>query len=166
MNTVTIPRLDLNYYVNGDEGQRKQFSDDIGKAFNETGFVTITNHGLDKKLIDKLYEDVKALFALPDEIKEKYEIPGLAGQRGYTGKQKETAKGFTAPDLKEFWQIGQTVTDGDKIKDEYPDNIMVNELPSFNATTLEVYKKLEAAGTHLLRAIAVYLNLPVDYFDA
>jgi len=165
MSTVNIPRLDLDVYINGDASQRKQFSDDIGAAFNETGFVTITNHGLDKELIDKLYEDVKALFALPDAVKLKYEIPGLAGQRGYTGKGKETAKGFKAPDLKEFWQIGQTVTDGSFLKDEYPDNIMVAELPSFNETTLEVYKKLEAAGWYLLQAIAVYLNLPENYFD-
>jgi isopenicillin N synthase-like dioxygenase len=162
---VNIPRLDLNLYINGDSVQRKQFSDDIGKAFNETGFVTITNHGMDKQLIDKLYEDVKALFALPDDVKEKYEVPGLAGQRGYTGKQKETAKGFTAPDLKEFWQIGQTVTDNDPVKDEYPANLVVDELPSFNDTTLEVYKKLEWAGQHLLRAISVYLGLPENYFD-
>jgi isopenicillin N synthase-like dioxygenase len=162
---VNIPRLDLNLYINGDAAQRRQFSDDIGKAFNETGFVTITNHGLDKQLIDKLYEDVKALFALPDEVKGKYEIPGLAGQRGYTGKSKETAKGFKTPDLKEFWQIGQTVTDSDDFKDEYPDNIVVEELPSFNKTTLEVYKKLETAGLHLLKAIAVYLGLEEDYFN-
>jgi len=162
---VNIPRLDLNTYINGDALQRRQFSNDIGKAFNDTGFVTITNHGLDKQVIDKLYENVKALFSLPDSIKDKYEIPGLAGQRGYTGKQKETAKGFTAPDLKEFWQIGQTVTDGDPIKNEYPDNIMVDELPSFNETTLQVYRKLEWIGTHLLKAIAVYLDLPENYFD-
>jgi len=162
---VNIPRLDLNLYVNGDNAQRKQFSDDIGKAFNETGFVTVTNHGLDKQLIDKLYEDVKALFALPQEVKDKYEVPGLAGQRGYTGKNKETAKGFTAPDLKEFWQIGQTVTDDDALKAEYPPNLEVAELPSFHATTLEVYKKLEWAGQHLLQAISVYLGLPENYFD-
>jgi isopenicillin N synthase-like dioxygenase len=165
MSNVNIPRLDLSFYVNGDQDQRKQFSDDIGKAFNETGFVTITNHGLDKELIDKLYEDVKALFALPDDVKLKYENPELAGQRGYTSKGKETAKGFKAPDLKEFWQIGQTVTDNSPLKDIYPDNLMVDELPSFNSTTLAVYKKLEWAGTHLLRAIAVYLNLPENYFD-
>jgi isopenicillin N synthase-like dioxygenase len=165
MNTVNIPRLDLNSYINGDEGQRKQFSDAIGKAFNETGFVTITNHGLNKQLIDKLYEDVKALFALPDDVKAKYEIPGLAGQRGYTGKGKETAKGFTQPDLKEFWQIGQTVTDGSPLKDEYPENLVVDELPTFNATTLEVYARLEYAGKYLLQAIAVYLGLPESYFD-
>jgi len=162
---VNIPRLDLNLYVNGDSEQRKQFSEDIGRAFNETGFVTVTNHGLDKALIDKLYEDVKALFALPEAVKDKYEVPGLAGQRGYTGKNKETAKGFTAPDLKEFWQIGQTVTDDDALKAEYPPNLEVDELPSFNATTLEVYKKLEWAGQHLLQAISVYLGLPENYFD-
>jgi isopenicillin N synthase-like dioxygenase len=165
MSTVNIPRLDLNNYVNGSAADRKQFSDDIGKAFNETGFVTITNHGLSKQLIDELYEQVKTLFTLPDATKSKYEIPGLAGQRGYTGKGKETAKGFKTPDLKEFWQIGQTVTDGSPIKAQYPDNIVVDELPAFNTTTREVYKKLESAGTHLLRAIAVYLNLDENYFD-
>jgi isopenicillin N synthase-like dioxygenase len=165
MNKVNIPRLDLNNYINGSAAERKQFSDEIGRAFNETGFVTITNHGLSKQLIDKLYEDVRALFALPEAEKQQYEIPGLAGQRGYTGKSKETAKGFKTPDLKEFWQIGQTVTDDSPLKSFYPDNILVDELPGFNTTTFEVYKKLEDAGKHLLRAIAVYLELPEDYFD-
>ena len=116
MSTVNIPRLDLNTYINGDAAARKKFSDEIGKAFNETGFVTITNHGLSKELIDELCAQVKALFALPDSVKSKYEIAELAGQRGYTGRGKETAKGFKTPDLKEFWQIGQTVTDGDVVK--------------------------------------------------
>ncbi len=165
MSTVNIPRLDLDTYINGSAAERKAFSDSIGKAFNETGFVTITNHGLSKQLIDKLYQQVKALFALPEEEKLKYEIPGLAGQRGYTSKNKETAKGFKVPDLKEFWQIGQTVSDDSPEKELYPDNIVVDELPEFNPTTLEVYKKLEWAGIHLLRAIAVYLNLPENYFD-
>src|SRR5471030_266054 len=165
MSTVNIPRLDLNTYINGNAADRKRFSDDIGKAFNETGFVTITNHGLSKQLIDSLYEQVKTLFALPDSVKSSYEIPELSGQRGYTGKGKETAKGFKTPDLKEFWQIGQTVSDGDAIKEEYPDNLVVKELPEFNTTTLEVYRKLEDAGKYLLRAIEVYLNLPETYFD-
>jgi isopenicillin N synthase-like dioxygenase len=165
MSIINIPRLDLNYYIKGNTNQRKQFSDDIGRAFNETGFVTVTNHGLSKELIDRLYEQVKALFALPDDVKVKYEIPGLAGQRGYTSKGKETAKGYKAPDLKEFWQIGQTVTVDNILKKDYPDNLIVDELPLFYPTTLEVYKKLELAGIYLLRAIAVYLNLPENYFD-
>ncbi len=165
MSTVNIPRLNLNSYINGSAEERKQFSDAIGKAFNETGFVTITNHGLSKELIDRLYTQVKALFALPEVVKLNYEKPELSGQRGYTGKGKETAKGFKVPDLKEFWQIGQTVTDNDPVKEDYPQNLQVSELAEFNPTTLEVYQKLEAAGKQLLRAIAVYLNLPESYFD-
>jgi isopenicillin N synthase-like dioxygenase len=165
MSTVNIPRLDLNTYINGSEAERKAFSDAIGKAFNETGFVTITNHGLSKELIDKLYEQVKALFALPEETKKQYEIPELSGQRGYTGKNKETAKGFKVPDLKEFWQIGQVVAENSPLKADDPDNLIVTELEEFNPTTFEVYKKLETAGVHLLRAIAVYLELDENYFD-
>jgi isopenicillin N synthase-like dioxygenase len=165
MSTVNIPRLDLNTYVNGNAEQRKRFSDEIGKAFNETGFVTITNHGLSKDLIDNLYREVAGLFKLPETTKLKYEKAELAGQRGYTSKGKETAKGFKVPDLKEFWQIGQTVTDNDPVKNEYPENLVVSELPEFNSTTREVYQKLENAGKHLLRAIAVYLELPENYFD-
>ncbi|MFD2144098.1 isopenicillin N synthase family dioxygenase [Mucilaginibacter antarcticus] len=162
---INIPRLDLNTYVNGTATERKQFSDEIGQAFNDTGFVTITNHGLSKELIDELYAQVKALFALPDSVKQSYEIPELAGQRGYTGKNKETAKGFKIPDMKEFWQIGQTVEGDDELKASYPDNLEVKELQNFNPTTLEIYKKLESVGKQLLQAIAVYLNLDEHYFD-
>ncbi|MDB5024991.1 MAG: isopenicillin synthase family oxygenase [Mucilaginibacter sp.] len=165
MSTVNIPRLDLNTYINGNAEEKKRFSEDIGKAFNETGFVTITNHGLSKELINKLYEQVTNLFKLPEATKLKYEKAELAGQRGYTSKGKETAKGFKTPDLKEFWQIGQTVTDNDPVKNEYPENLAVEELQEFNPITREVYQKLENAGQYLLRAIAIYLNLPENYFD-
>lgn len=162
---VNIPRLDLNDYVKGSPEQKKKFSEDIGKAYNETGFVTIANHGMTPELMEELYVEVKRFFMLPDEEKLKYEKPELAGQRGYTSKGKEKAKDSKTPDLKEFWQSGQVVTDGDPVKNEYPDNVMVEELPRFNEVTREVYKRLEEAGKHLLRAIAVYLELPENYFD-
>lgn len=62
MALVNIPRLDLLQYTEGTAEQRHQFAQDIGKAFNETGFVTIANHGLSQDLIDELYAVVKAFF--------------------------------------------------------------------------------------------------------
>jgi isopenicillin N synthase-like dioxygenase len=162
---VNIPRLDLNDYIKGTTEQKKRFSDDIGRAFNETGFVTIANHGMTRELMDELYAEVKRFFSMTEEQKLKYEIAGLAGQRGYTSKGREKAKDSKTPDLKEFWQSGQVVTDGDPIKSEYPDNILVDELPAFNQITREVYQRLEDAGKHLLHAISIYLNLPENYFD-
>jgi isopenicillin N synthase-like dioxygenase len=165
MSTPYIPCLDLGSYINGSEEQRKNFSDQLGRAFNDSGFVTITNHGVSQELIDKLYETIKAAFSLTAEQKKQYEMPELAGQRGYTSPGKETAKGAKTADLKEFWQIGQEVTDGDPIKAQYPDNVYLNEFPEFNTITREIYQKLESNGKHLLEAIATYLGLESNYFD-
>ncbi|MGJ1206136.1 isopenicillin N synthase family dioxygenase [Sphingobacterium lactis] len=165
MALVNIPRLDLQHYTEGTAEQRQQFVQDIGKAFNETGFVTIANHGLSNELIDELYQVVKAFFEQPSDIKGKYEYPELAGQRGYTSKGKEKAKDSKTPDLKEFWQRGQTIVGEEYSKADFPDNPQVEELPRFNEVTAEIYKKLEDAGRNLLKAIATYLNLPEDYFE-
>ncbi len=153
MPTINIPRLDVHDYTHGTAEQRHRFSRNIGKAFHETGFVTIANHGMDKALIDELYHVVHAFFALPEDTKSTYEIPGLAGQRGYTSKGKEKAKDAKVPDLKEFWQRGQ---------DENP---VVDELPRFDQVTGEVFRRLETVGRELLKAIAVYLELAEDYFE-
>lgn len=165
MSTPYIPCLDLGSYIDGNDEQRKKFSDELGRAFNDSGFVTITNHGVSQQLIDKLYQNIQAAFRMTPEQKKQYEKAELAGQRGYTSPGKETAKGAKTADLKEFWQIGQEVTDGDPIKEQYPDNEYLAEIPEFNEVTREIYVRLENNGKHLLRAIATYLNLPVNYFD-
>lgn len=162
---VNIPRLDLLHYTEGTAEQRKQFSENIGKAFNETGFVTITNHGMDKAIIDELYKEVKAFFDLPEDTKLKYERPELAGQRGYTSKGREKAKDAKKPDLKEFWQRAQTIIDDEELAQGFAPNVEVEELPRFNAVTAEVYRRLELTGRELLKAIAVYLHLEEDYFE-
>ena len=165
MALVNIPGLDLQQYTHGDTAQREKFIQNIGQAFNDTGFVTIANHGLSPELIEELYVVVKAFCDLPEAVKRKYEFPELAGQRGYTGKGKEKAKDAHTPDLKEFWQRGQTIVGEEYSKVDFPDNILVEELPRFNEVTAEIYKKLEDAGRHLLKAIASYLELEENYFE-
>ncbi|MCA5005059.1 isopenicillin N synthase family dioxygenase [Sphingobacterium bovistauri] len=165
MALVNIPRLDLHDFTQGTAEQRGQFVQDIGKAFNETGFVTIANHGLSPELIEELYTVVKAFFDLPQEVKDQYEFPELAGQRGYTTKGREKAKDAKVPDLKEFWQRGQTIVGEEYSKVDFPDNPEVAELTRFNEITAEIYKKLETAGRNLLKAIASYLELEDNYFE-
>jgi isopenicillin N synthase-like dioxygenase len=161
-----VPSLDLANFTSGDAEKKKKFVADLGAAYNNIGFVAIKNHYLTDELSAKLYAVIKKFFALPDDVKRKYEIPELAGQRGYIGKGKEHAKGRNTGDLKEFYHVGQMVEDGDPIKQEYPDNIWPAELPEFKEIGLEVYKRLEKTGVQMLKAIALYLNLPEDYFDA
>ena len=160
-----VPSLDLADFTSGDPAKKQAFVDALGQAYNNIGFVAIKNHGLSEAQTKKLYATIQKFFMLPDAVKQKYEVPELAGQRGYIGKGKEHAKGRKTGDLKEFYHVGQEVTDGDPIKEEYPDNIWPDELPEMEEIALEVYKTIEAAGIKMLQAIALYLNLPEHYFD-
>jgi isopenicillin N synthase-like dioxygenase len=161
----SIPSVDLADFTSGDNAKKEAFVKTLGLAYEEVGFVAVKNHGLDEILRNDLYKSVEDFFTLPQEIKDKYEIEGLAGQRGYTGFGKEHAKGRTVGDLKEFWHFGQEITDNDPIKSEYPDNVWVEELPEFNKTGMIAFNKLEDAGRNMLRAIALYLDLDEFYFD-
>jgi hypothetical protein len=162
---MNIPVVDLDLYVNGTEAQKVQFSKQLGKAFEEVGFVAVKNHGIDQSLIDRVYATVQAFFKLPSDIKKNYEIPGLAGQRGYTSFGKEHAKGSDAPDLKEFFQYGQTIEKGEAAPEAYPDNVQVSEIADFNQLFLDTYRAFEKSGGALLAAIAEYLDLGKDYFN-
>lgn len=160
-----IPVVDLAKFTQGNEQERSGFVSELGKAYEEVGFVAVKNHGIPDHLIDELYNDVKAFFSLPSDLKRGYEKPELAGQRGYTSFGKEHAKGSDAPDLKEFYQFGQTVTDGDAIATEYPDNVAIDELPAFKTMMEDAYKSFQKSGTALLQAISLYLGLAEHYFD-
>jgi isopenicillin N synthase-like dioxygenase len=161
----SIPSLDLADFTSGDPNRKAKFVKELGEAYNSIGFVAIRNHYLTDELSAKLYSTIKKFYAQSDQVKQKYEIAGLAGQRGYIGKGKEHAKGRNTGDLKEFYHVGQEVLDNDPIKKEYPDNVWPTELPEFKEVALEVYKRLEKTGVQMLRAIALYLNLPENYFD-
>ena len=166
MDFKNIPSVDLADFTEGNKETKAAFVKELGQAYEEIGFVAVKNHGLSDALCTELYAQVKGFFTLSKEEKEAYEIEGLAGQRGYVSFGKEHAKNKNEGDLKEFWHFGQTVEDNDPIKEEYPDNVQVNELPEFNAVGREVYQKLEATGREMLRAIALHLNLDENYFDA
>jgi isopenicillin N synthase-like dioxygenase len=165
MSKRTIPVVDLQQFSSGTPAQREAFVAQLGRAFHEIGFVGVVNHGISKQLIDDFYLASKAFFVLPAEIKKKYEIPGLAGQRGYTSFGKEHAKQSKVADLKEFYQIGQEVTDGDPVKEQYPDNVHVAEIPEFVDLGIQLYRAFEKSGAELLRAIAIHLDIGEGYFD-
>lgn len=162
MSLSQVPSVNLTHYTNGSQAQQQQFVADLGNAFSTIGFVALSGHYLEQQLSKNLYAAVKQFFALPEPIKLRYEIEGLAGQRGYTSFGKETAKGQKVADLKEFWHFGQYY-DPDSI---YPPNIEVLEVPEFNLYGELVYKALEQTALELLRALSEYLSLPKDYFDS
>lgn len=161
-----IPSLDLADFYGADVSKKKKFVADLGNAYHNIGFVAIKNHFLNADMQDQLYKAIKKYFALQDDIKKKYERPELAGQRGYTGKGKEHAKGRNTGDLKEFYHVGQELSPKELAIEGYPGNIWPDEVPEFKSAAIDVYRALEKTGTYMLRAIALYLGLDENYFDA
>ena len=162
---MSIPVVDLSEFLSGDPEKKAGFIQQLGRAYETVGFVAVKNHGIPDELIAKQYQYVQEFFSLPLEKKLEYEIPGLAGQRGYTSFGREHAKGSEAPDLKEFFQYGQTVATTDPLKAEYPDNVQVDEIAAFNPTIFEAYRHFEKSGKALLQAIALFLELDENYFS-
>jgi len=160
-----IPSVDLSDFISGDETRKQKFIKEIGEAYEEIGFVALRGHFLSDTLSDNLYKEVKSFFDLPDDVKQSYEIEGIGGQRGFTAFGKESAKGKKEGDLKEFWHFGQEVVGDDKLKAEYPENVIVNEVPNFNKIGLETYQMLEKTAIYVLRALALYIGLEELYFD-
>ena len=160
-----IPSVDLRDFVSGDPHRKKKFITGIGQAFEQIGFVALSGHFLSDDLVEGLYAEIKNFFNLPQETKDKYEIEGIGGQRGYTSFGKEHAKGRKEGDLKEFWHFGQYVVGNPKLEAEYPDNVMVTELEKFNIVGKETYKMLDKTAKYVLRALALHLDLEEHYFD-
>tara|TARA_R110000744_G_scaffold255690_2_gene371155 strand:+ start:439 stop:1389 length:951 start_codon:yes stop_codon:yes gene_type:complete len=160
-----VPSVDLSDFISEDPKRKQKFINEIGKAFEDIGFVALSGHFLSDELVDSLYAEIKKFFSLPEEIKDGYQIEGIGGQRGYTSFGKEHAKGRKEGDLKEFWHFGQYVEDDPELKKEYPDNVIVKELPKFNQVGKETYKMLEKTAKYVLRALALHLKLDEFYFD-
>ena len=165
MSERTIPVVDLSKFVHGNENERKEFVAELGDAFHNVGFVGVKNHGVPQDLIDNFFNASKTYFSQPVSVKRKYEIQNLAGQRGYTSFGREHAKQSQVADLKEFFQFGQYISSDHPLKEEYPDNPYVEDVPEFSDYAKQLYKQFEVAGGHLLRAIALHLNLEENYFE-
>ncbi|MFI2743222.1 isopenicillin N synthase family dioxygenase [Zhouia sp. PK063] len=160
-----IPSVDLRDFLSDDPQRKQKFINEIGKAYEDIGFVALKGHFLTDKLVENLYTEIREFFNLPVDVKEKYEIEGIGGQRGYTSFGKEHAKGRKEGDLKEFWHFGQYVEDDATLEKQYPPNVTVNELPKFNEVGKETYKMLEKTAQYVLRALALHIGLNEFYFD-
>ena len=155
-----IPTLDIRRF----DSDRDAFIAELGAAYREWGFCGINGHGISNELINGAYGVFKAFFALPDEVKKKYHVPGGGGARGYTPFGIETAKGSKHFDLKEFWHIGREIPRDSKYADDMPANLWPTEVDGFREFGYGLYQALDALGSRVLSALALHIDLPEDYF--
>ena len=136
----------------------------FGDAFARTGFAVVSDHGIDQGLIDRAMAATKAFFALPEDVKRRFVVPGGGGQRGLTPFGIEAAKGHAKADLKEFWHVGRELPAGHPFAGVMPPNVWPSEIPEFHGAVGALFNALDSAGNRMLRAIAVHLGRAPDFF--
>ena len=156
-----VPTLDISRF----ETDKRRFVEEIGAAYREFGFCGISGHGIPASLIDNAYRVFKEFFALPEAVKMKYHLPGTGGARGYTPFMIETAKDAQYPDLKEFWHIGREIPRDAPHADIMAPNLWPTEVPGFRQYGYGLYEALDHLGTRVLRALALHIDLPENWFD-
>ncbi|WP_454887446.1 isopenicillin N synthase family dioxygenase [Sphingomonas oryzagri] len=154
-STAAIPPVSLR--LQQDDPDR--FARGLGVSFERFGFAIIADHGIPGALIERAWADTKALFDLPVDEKRRYQMPDIAGARGYTPFGVEIAKGAAATDLKEFWQVGREGGSDEGLPNVWPDG-----LPGFRATFTALFAEFEGVGAALLSGIARHLGLAPDWF--
>lgn len=159
MSSAGIPIIDIS-----DFPPDPAFVEALGQGYEEYGFCGIVGHGIPDTLIQDAYAAMRELFALPEEIKQRYET-GIGGARGYTSFGIETAKDNDLPDLKEFWQVGRDLPEDARHHSSLYDNVWPREVENFRPRLYRLFEALENLGNRILEALALYLQLPQDYFQ-
>ena len=136
----------------------------LGDSFRTYGFATVVDHGLDPALVAKAWALTKELFDQPEEQKRKGFDAAIAGQRGYTPFKTEIAKGADYHDLKEFWHVGRDVDPSNPLASSMLPNIWP-DVPEFKETFELLFAEMDKVGARILSSIALYLDLPANWFD-
>jgi isopenicillin N synthase-like dioxygenase len=141
------------------------FSDALGASFKRYGFAVVSDHGLDEHVINAAIADARTFFALPEDVKRAYHLPGTGGARGLTPFGTEAARDAQSVDLKEFWHTGRELPPGHPYERYMRANLWPIEVPGFRAHLYGMFEALDFLGRRILRAIARYLDLGDDFFE-
>lgn len=138
----------------------------IRDACLTNGFFYIANHGVPQAVIDAVHDEGQRFFRLPIEVKRQAAVN--ARHRGFNALGDALMYEARKPDYKEFFSIGLDLPEDD------PDVLAGEKLrgpnnwppgrPAFRAALEAYYAAMLACGADLMRAVAVSLDLPPDFF--
>lgn len=158
---IEIPIVDLSEFST----QKTDFANQLGKHYQQFGFVGFTNHGISDDTINAARRAFELFFQLDESTKQAYAITGTGGARGYTGFGVEQAKDHDVPDLKEFWHIGKELGSDNPYPDKLFPNLWPAEVASIRSDGYALFMALDRLGRQILSALALYLQLPEDWFE-
>lgn len=134
----------------------------IATACEDVGFFYVINHGVNPNLTSMMFQAARELFGLPSESKRRLNIANSGiTLRGYIPPYQDSADPGDRRVFKEAFDYG---VNSDDVMPFFGKNIMPTELPNFLETTETYHAVMRQFTDKLSGAIALSLDLPVDYF--
>ena len=173
MNDERIPVLDVGDFLAGVPGARETLARAVAHTCDDTGFLVITNHGIDRSLIDGAFAAAADLFDMDEKRKLQLKVGDLnIGYLPHGAQIIRTSKinNNTKPNLSESFYI-VTDLDADDARIVSGDplfglNRWPPEMPSFKARTMAYFQAMRPLAHQMVSVIATSLGLPDDYFAA
>lgn len=155
-----IPIIDIAPLIDGSDPQG--VSQKIGEVCTTIGFFYIKNHGVSMDLIERMHTMSERFFDLPFEAKNRLNIAESGKTlRGYIPMYAENVDPDNTRDFKECFDFG---AHGAEVSPFFGPNPMPSEIPEFRETCESYHEAMMTLARSLIGAIALSLNLPVDYF--
>jgi isopenicillin N synthase-like dioxygenase len=172
---TSIPVLDLSQGFSGDTEARRRVAQEIHRACRETGFFYVSGHGVPENLISDQFSWTRRFFDLPLDAKLALDMKNSPSRCGYQPIKvqrldSQDANATAAPsDLNESYFCGVELPDTDPRAQRgwrsFGHNQWPANLPGFRQQILDYQAAMRSLGDHLLKLIALSLDLPEHWFS-
>jgi isopenicillin N synthase-like dioxygenase len=167
--TTRIPVVDLAPSFSGTARGKAAVAEEIHKAARGTGFFYVANHRIDPALTADALAQARRFFDQPYAAKLAVrQTP--ASPRGYEPLEAQMLDKGSPGDLKEGFSISGDPVPGDTTvtdpTSDFKPSKWPADLPGFRERVLAYYEPMTGLGRHLMRLIALSLDMPEDFFDA
>jgi isopenicillin N synthase-like dioxygenase len=168
-----IPIIDFGGFAEGDVANQQNVAQTIYDACHNVGFLYLQNHGIAGELLDRIFQQSQAFFALPLDRKQELAWSSEFSNRGYVGLKRERLNPQRPGDAKECFNIGKENIGKENIGKEVENDASLNTelmqnlwIPGdevFRKTALEFFDACTHMANQVFCAFAMALNLPESF---
>ncbi|MDP2412146.1 MAG: 2-oxoglutarate and iron-dependent oxygenase domain-containing protein [Pseudolabrys sp.] len=169
VSVASLPVIDIGGLNSADPADRQAVGAALRAACIDKGFFYIKNHGVPEDLMQDVFAEAAAFFALPAEQKAEVDKSKSKANRGYEAMQGQTLEPGAPPDLKEGYYIGpEHAPDDPRVLAgmfNHGANQWPPQLPNFGPVMLRYLDVMMGLSATMMRGMALSLDLPENYFD-
>lgn len=174
-----IPVIDISEIYSESFDQRQAVACEIRDAATNTGFFYIKNHGIHDSVIESAYRGGLDFFRQDPSVKSKAKVSGSDSFAGYLPPKAMKINPFEGQDVKEMFitRYNPEYDDSVETLDDVPESIKASfryqdtpwgstsSVPQFKDGMIKYAKEGLKLTRQLMRAFALSLGLPEEYFD-